>query len=207
MRIAVIGAAALLAACHVSIPGVTQNWPGGGPATVSLDPADWDFRNDTGAHGHPEGPGVSFLWSGEVDYLTTDVSIAATQRAHAVVRLAVASGMPTFVAADGCTPAAMRIMLEVRGDDLRQEDGRWWARLDGPPLQAPADYDLDVSIADLTQWSNVQGHVASDRENQFKGAMANLGAVGITFGGCFFGHGASPQNGTVRLTITEFTVN
>src|ERR1043165_214294 len=187
MRHTAILAALLLAGCHGGgIPGGNTGWPGGGPSTVSMNAADWDFRNDTGAHGHPDA-GPSFIWSGEVDYLTTDVSIAATDRAKATVKI---EGAGNFVAADGCTPAAFGIMLEVRNDDLRQEDGRWWARLQRPPL-GNATYDFDVPITDLTQWSNVQGHVAMDRPDQFNAAMANIGAVGLTFGACSFGHGVT----------------
>src|SRR5689334_11103835 len=104
MRHTAILAALLLAGCGNggSGGGTSGGWPGGGPATVSMNAGDWDFRNDTGAHGHPDA-GPSFLWTSEVDYLTTDVSIAATQSAKATVKIETVSGTPTFVAADGCS--------------------------------------------------------------------------------------------------------
>jgi len=207
--IAFLGVLAL-AACHGGGGGgapAADGWAGGGPSIVSMDIENWNFRYGAGVPQHAQNvPGGGFAFefptSGDIDYLTTNVSIAAKDKAHAVIKIE--GTAPTFTASDGCSPAAMHIMLEVRGDDIRQEDGRWWARLNGPPLGV-GDYTIDVSVTDLSQWSNVQGHVATDRPAQFRGAMANLGAVGITFGACSFGHGVT-ATGSPRMTVTEFSV-
>ena len=208
--LAILGLLILAGCAGVSIPGVGTWWPGGGPATVRMDAAAWDFRYGVGTPAHPAPAPVGFTFqfpaSGEVDYLTTNVSINAKTIAHAVVKVEAVSGTPAFKATDGCTPAAFRIMLEARDDDGRNVDKRWWARLNGPALSAPGNYVMDVSLTDLTQWSNVQGTIATVRPNNFRDAIANLGAVGITFGACAFGHGVSVTGGTARMTVTEFTV-
>jgi hypothetical protein len=201
----------LLAGCGLQVPGLPAGftgWAGGGPSTVSMACGDWDFRYGSGMPAHPSctASGIAFEWTGELDYLTTDVSTAAKDKAHAVIKLEALSGSPVFKASDGGSPAACRIMLEVRNDDMRHEDGRWWARLNGPALSAPGNYVMDVSIADLDQWSNVRGQVASTRANQFRAAMGKLGAVGITCGANSFGHGVSVEGGAVRVTITEVSV-
>lgn len=211
MRVLAALALFALAGCGIAgLPG-TVFWAGGGPAVVSMNPAAWTFRYGSGISGAPQAaPGgfaFTFPTSGDVDYLTTNVTIAAKGIAHAVAKIDALSGAPTFAATDGCTPAAFRIMLEVRNDDGSQEDGRWWARLNGPALSTPGSYVMDVSIADLSQWSNVLGHVATDRPAQFKAAMGNLGAVGFTFGACAFGHGVTVAGGSARMTVTAFAVD
>lgn len=209
-----IAAILILAGCKVggiSLPGAPNpgaTWPGGGPAVVSMAATDWDFRDPTGAHGHPEQAtsGVTFAFVGEVDMLTTDVSIAAKDRVHALVRID-APPTTTFRASEGTCPPTFRIFLEVRFDNLTAnggEDGRWWARLQGQPV-TPGTSVTDVSLTDLSQWSNVQGHIASDRPAEFKATITKLGAVGITFGGCAFAHGVIPS-GEARVTISEFSV-
>jgi hypothetical protein len=192
----------------IVIPGV--GWSGGGPATVSVAASAWDFRYGTGISGHPtqEAAGFSFLFptSGDVDYLTTNVSINAGSHVHCVAKVEAVSGSPMFVASDGGSPATFGVILEVRGDDMVSEDGRWWARVNRGALWAPGNYTFDVPLTDLSRWSNVQGRIASDRPAQFRDAIANLGAVGLTFGAISFGHGVSVSGGTAKMTVTEFSV-
>ncbi len=205
MRHVAIIAALLLAGCGgKSLPGA-EGWAGGGPATVSMNPAAWTCRYASPYQITAAGTGFTLMFPQEIDYLTTNVTIAAKDRVFVKVQIETVSGAPTFTATDGCTPAAFGIMLEVRGDDMRAEDGRWWARLARPALSA-GNYVMDGPLTDLSQWSNVQGHIATDRPAQFKAAVANLGAVGLTFGACAFGHGASVTGGSAKMTVTEFSV-
>ncbi len=205
MRYVVVIVALLLAGCGIkSLPG-SEGWAGGGPSTVSMAAKDWTCRYAAPCALTAASVGFSFVLPQETDYLTTNVAISAKTNARAVVKIEAVSGSPSFTATDGCLPAAFGIMLEVRNDDMRAEDGRWWARLNRVPL-APGNYVMDVSLTDLGQWSNVQGHIATDRPAQFKAAVANLGAVGLTFGACAFGHGVSVTGGSAKMTVTEFTV-
>jgi hypothetical protein len=206
MRYAIILAALLLAGCGgKSLPG-SGGWAGGGPATVSMNPTAWACRYASPCQITAAGTGFTLMFPAEIDYLTTNVSIAAKDRVIVKVQVEAVSGAPTFSATDGCAPATFGIMLEVRNDDMRSEDGRWWSRLGRPALTATMQYVLDIETTDLSQWSNVQGHIATDRPAQFNAAIANLGAVGLTFGACAFGHGVSVNGGSAKMTVTEFTV-
>ncbi len=189
-------------------PGMS--WPGGGPSVVSMDPLDWNFRYGSGISGHPFPAINGFMFAipsaGDVDYLTTDVSINAKEKVSFLVEI-VTTGTPLFRATDGGSPASFGVMLEARNDDLVSQDGRWWSRLHREPLGGGV-FSFELSLTDLDEWSNVLGRTAASRPEAFRAAIANLGAVGFTFGATAFGHGVrvEPGTGTAVFALRQFDV-
>jgi len=104
-------------------------------------------------------------------------------------------------------PAAVRVMVQVRGDDLRQQDGRWWAGNFFYGLnERRGEMRLVIPLAP-EHWSNVLGHSAVTRISQFRSAVERVGNVGLTFGGCsHFGHGVWVSGGEARMFIRDFSI-
>lgn len=210
-RFLLLAVSVFLASCAtVSLPGLPCagcRWAGGGPATVSMLAADWDFRDPRGLTGHPQqGPGgsITFKFDREVDMLTTDVSIAGKDRVRGVFRLE-HDGSTSFRCADGGegqTPPAFGLFIEVANDDLTVAgDGRWWYEAARVALGGPAEYTIEAPFSNLGGWRNAGGKYARDRPAEFRSALARIGALGITFGCVSFAHGVFPQNGTATMTF------
>ena len=74
---------------------------------------------------------------------------------------------------------------------------------------APGAREL-VAPLDPAQWSSVLGKRGTDgaaARHGFEAGLAQLGNVGMTFGGgCFFGHGVFVTGGTARFITTEYVV-
>jgi hypothetical protein len=80
-------------------------------------------------------------------------------------------------------------------------------------------YDLQPTSGDVTmtvpltpdQWSSVYrkvGNLNSSTLAGFQDALANLGDVGMTFGGgCFAGHGVNVSGGTARFVLISYTIS
>jgi len=125
------------------------------------------------------------------------------------------TGVPTFnyvMQADNTCPtsATVRLFLERKDDDFSQEFYRWWSN--------PMVYDLQPTPGDVTmtvpltpdQWSSVYGKVGNlnaTTQAGFQDALANLGNIGMTFGGgCFFGHGVNISGGTARFVLVSYAI-
>ena len=212
-----IAAALVLAVGTVAAANHRQSVPIPRPSPTSsptLDPSKWNIRYSINMPSHPSAaPGGGFMLTfpvnGEIDYLTTSVRMKASVRARITLRVDVVNGVPTFLAhndAGGyCTPAYVRIMLQKRNDDMRQADGRFWTSV--AYQLAPGSSTMDIPLTDKSLWSNVYGQYATTRPSGFARLLADLGNVGVTFGGCGnYGHGVKTKDGTARLTVTEFIV-
>ena len=61
------------------------------------------------------------------------------------------------------------------------------------------------------QWSSVYGKTGNYDATAlagFRDALANLGHIGMTFGGgCFFGHGVNVSGGTARFVLIGYTIS
>jgi hypothetical protein len=99
-------------------------------------------------------------------------------------------------------PAHVRAMLQKRNDDMYERNGRFWANPIAWKLKATnGTVTLNIPLT-IENWSNVSGQ--RDKEG-LQRLLANLGRVGITFGGdCFFGHGVNVSGGTARFIMREF---
>lgn len=107
--------------------------------TLSLDPQRWDFRFGQNMPPHPDYGAFSFIFpgeGGEVDYLTQTVSMAASKRVVVVSQIVAMSGVPVFHAhqdpGGAVSDAYATIMLQRNGDNMVNEDGRWWAQASHP---------------------------------------------------------------------------
>lgn len=101
-----------------------------------------------------------------------------------------------YTPGDGA-PAHATLLLESRGG-LRMWAGRSRVRLDSPGVivvSAPLDW---------RSWTGVYGR--SD-EAAFDGLLANLGSVGVTFGGAnFYGHGVGMAAGAASIRLVSLKV-
>lgn len=98
--------------------------------------------------------------------------------------------------------AQVRPMIEVRGDNMRDDYGRWWAHSDSYVLGSNDNQDITISVPiTVDKWSSVFGH--SDPQ-AFKDSMDNIGQAGVTFGGQFYGHGVKLLTGKARFILKDF---
>jgi hypothetical protein len=103
--------------------------------------------------------------------------------------------------AEHCGPAAVHLYIERKGADVYQDDGkRWWARV-GVPLR-PGECTLTILLGP-ENWSGILGEPAAGNAG-FPNTLANAKRVGMTFGGCHFGHGVYAS--AARFTLLSFEV-
>lgn len=201
-------------------------------ADISMDAARWNIQYSTGVPLHPNshpGGGWHFDFpgpSGSVNYVTTAVIFSARESVRAAIQI---TATPDAVfdwrtnPNNTCDrPAHVRLFLQRAGDDLRaakdagdglraaKEVYRWWSNQIAVRLDEVGSADLAVSLTDPGQWTSVFGKRGNDSSiatTGFLDAIANLAAVGFTFGGgCFYGHGVRMSAGTARFIATEYRV-
>lgn len=85
-------------------------------------------------------------------------------------------------------------------------DRRWWSNPSAIVL-AGGTHTLTVPLQPQ-YWSNANGQFGDTLPAAFTATLANVGRMGVTFGGgCFFGHGVNVSGGTATLTITDYRVS
>lgn len=181
-------------------------------ADVTMNAGSWSFLYGSNMPAHPNAAAFSFTFpttGAEVDYLLTPINRAASVSIVVVSRTDILSGHPVFQDHDTgpCfSPTMATIMIQRQGDNMIAEDGRWWAEGARIPLDHFGAYITTVaSLTNLHTWRNVQGHYANDRPSQFAYAIAHIGNIGLTYGGCAFGHGAWTYGGSAREWINRMT--
>jgi hypothetical protein len=98
-----------------------------------------------------------------------------------------------FKATQGRTPAAVTVMIRKKRDDaLTDANGRFWCGSARIPL-AVGTYRVACPL-DRSAWTNVDGQKPSSEE--WNNTLKNLGEVGVTFGGTFYGHGVRMSSGS-----------
>jgi hypothetical protein len=188
------------------------------PINVSMNAGAWSFLYSptmpTHPTPHPDGWSFDFPAQDGVHYLVQPVTGYVSGSARAKFRVET-TGTPFF---DWRTnpnntcdnPASVRLYLQRRGDDMTaaKEFFRWWSNPVGYTL-APGAAEL-VAPLNPAQWSSVLGKRGTDSAaatQGFEAALADLGNVGMTFGGgCFFGHGVFVTGGTARFIATGYAV-
>jgi hypothetical protein len=108
--------------------------------------------------------------------------------------------------AQGCfTPPSVTLIVQTIADDYTEQDGRWWA---GTTALVNNAGIVVVSVpVEPSRWTNVMGIPGTQRVSQFADSMANLGHVGMTFGGgCNYGHGVQAASGTSTFTLIAYEV-
>lgn len=200
---------------------------------VSLNAGDWQIFHSSGTPSNPtpDGSGwyVDFpatpghLNYVEVPYRTT--AVPHTIRVTYKIEMS-ADAIPYSVDTAGspcrdhnpCTPVAeFHVFMEVPGDDLSTELGRWWYKpgfritnlsndsYDADPWVADGQIHTATIPLDYSLWTSVTGKgSASDFAAFLNGG---IGWVGMTFGGSdFFGHGVAVQSGSVRFIMIDYEV-
>jgi len=189
------------------------------PVAMSLDPARWLIGPNIGGKnyspGMPSQPtaagrGWSFNFPAKdgVHYVTTSLSGPPVGRGEVKVRFSIA-GSGRLVPTQGDPPARMRLFLHRRGDDW-SGDGtyqfyRWWSVSN--VVLAAGKHELAVPLVP-DQWTSVFGKRGDHptAAGQFAAALADLQAVGQTFGGMFAGHGVFAVDGPSRFTLESYEI-
>lgn len=199
----VIMSGALLPACF----GDESKPPPSSAAVVSIsmDASRWVFQH---SHNVPSSPRQSssggwefdFPGSDGVHYLVTPVSGRMPGAVAASMRVEKGTGA-IFRESDPCTDphvAAVRLYFQRRGDDLTtgKQDWRWWS-VDRYLLDDPAG-ELVVPVV-AEKWHQVFGNKGDTRVNEFTAAASDVQVVGLTFGGCFAGHGVYVIDGAAKF--------
>jgi hypothetical protein len=153
-----------------------------------------------------------------VHYVVTPGPLSASNYVNAQVKITL-SGSPEFVYKlepnNTCdNPAKAYFYLQRIGDDMSgqgpMEFYRWWTADDADA------FNLVESVADLTvaltpdKWISVfgkRGDTDATTLTRFQSAIANIGSVGLTFGGgCFRGHGVNVINGGARFNLNSYSI-
>jgi hypothetical protein len=179
---------------------------------VSMEPAAWLILYSPGMPANPSraatgswyfdfpvGPEAAGVAS--VHYVTTRTNGAIANATNLRIEFAIDEhGSPTYqfrLKADNkCDPPAnFSLFIQQQGDTLTAAEPykRWWSA-EMAPLKAGAG-SMTVPLNKDGKWLSVfgeRGDASSAAAAGFAMAKANLGALGLTFGGgCFRGHGVN----------------
>ena len=133
------------------------------------------------------------------------------------VGVTVTSGNPQFTyygEPDGCGRAAnVRFYFQTDTSGKFEETDYWWSNPMSFDLEVlkPSDQTLIAQFSDPAQWSDFNGHFASDPNYTaaFGDAIRDVQFVGLSFGGgCFFENGVGIKAGTGSgsFRLMDFTV-
>lgn len=185
------------------------------PNVVSLDPSQWYIFYSAKMPAHPSSDSAG-AWSfdfpnysdgGHVNYVETPFNSTTTLHNLSVTFL-VENDAAQYVVIDTTDhpPATCRLMIEIQNDTLDNPNGRWWAQASMYDLGSQDNQTLTISIP-LTadQWTNVGGEHDAQA---FAQALANVGWVGVTFGGQYFaGHGVAISSGSAKYVLINYAVD
>lgn len=184
----------------------TISYSPGMPPTPAQEGAGWAFD-------FPQGPAVPGTSS--VHYVTRYVGAALPAAASLSAEVVVTEqGAPVYQyklqPENVCdNPAGFSLFLQRPGDDMtgtgKYEFYRWWSV--GDYKIAPGAGTLTVSLSDPGRWLSVFGKRGDAAPAEFAAAIADVGNIGMTFGGgCFKGHGVNltPGSGTSRFALQGF---
>jgi hypothetical protein len=140
-----------------------------------------------------------------VDYVTrTPMPLSGTL----TLDFTISGDNPSFgiltTATNNCsTPPSVSLLLEHTNDAaLNVMSYRWWAIKDAPIVLGHNVLTVPLTFAN---WADTSGPPPGTAA-EFADALANLGAVGMTFGGgCARGHGLYLNSGSATFTINSFT--
>lgn len=103
----------------------------------------------------------------------------------------------------GDKPSSVSLYFQRVGDNLSYPFYRWYAINLSQELKN-GTYTVHASL-DPSNWVSVYGVSGATAIGDFEAAKANVGAVGMTFGGgSFAGHGVFVPTGTATMTILDW---
>jgi hypothetical protein len=183
-------------------------------AGVGLDPADWRIFFSKNLPNHPSGNGAGG-WqfelrdNREVHYVLrgiTDEVRGAVSDGGSYLEVSMNIECPnscSFKATQGYTPAAITVMIRKTHDDaLTDANGRFWCG-SGRITLAQGTHTVTCPLK-RSAWTNVDGQRPSFEA--WNNMLNNLGEVGVTFGGTFYGHGVRMSNGSAVVSMLKFDV-
>jgi hypothetical protein len=177
----------------------------------------WEIRYSTGVTLSAPTPGQEFSFAfprapGSVHYVTKPATKPAGGAVHARFTIA-ANGGAAFdfhTAPDNIcnAPAAVRLFLQRKSDNMSgsgpYEHYRWWSA--ASTVLKNGAFAMDVALTP-SAWTSVFGKSGDANPQAFAASLADLGNVGVTFGGgCFAGHGVRILGGSAVFTMTRFEV-
>ena len=172
------------------------------PVHPSTAHAGWtfDFPKGTNCSNKYKCPGVH--------YVTTKYAKALPYKSTLTISGEITvTNEPTFnyqlESTNTClSPPNARALIQKENDDLYASNGRFWSNPIAIPL-VPGKFSVTIPL-DIDNWSNVDG---KRDKSGMKTLLANMGRIGLTFGGgCFFGHGINVSGGAAKFTVTNFEV-
>ena len=169
--------------------------------------SDWFILYSKGVGSHPNsdphGWRIDLSGDDEIDYVQRSYGGAFRNQikdgnSRIEIDLGItASADAVWKATQGGAPA-ITAMLRI-GTDLTNANNRLWCKTNRLVI-APGRFTLVVPVA-RDKWSNVDGQTPS---SSAWGTMLNSGQYfGLTFGGTFFGHGVSMDNGSSSITCAR----
>ena len=160
-----------------------KNYSPGMPLHPIADGPTWHFD-------FPQTPG-------SVHYVTRNTFEPGRDMIRMRFRI---EGSAEFKATEGGARAAVRLMIQRRGDTYSWDKAsyRFWS---GPVQLAPGEFVVEEALTP-DRWTNVGGQ--TDPAG-FQELLNDLENVGFTFGGEFAGHGIYVI-GAARFILTEYTL-
>jgi hypothetical protein len=193
----------------------------GMPTRPNAAPVGWQFAFPLAAAGtcpapDTQPPNFNVSRCHHVDYVTAAYTKAITGTSISML-FSVTTGPGTVfdwkTQFENTCPgeATVRLLIEHRNDaSLSQPTYRWWSNPVSFPLAPVMNMTLTVPLTP-DQWSDVNGQFGNTNAQTlagFKAALAQVGAVGMTFGGgCFFGHGVYLDSGSATFNLQSYTIN
>jgi hypothetical protein len=98
------------------------------------------------------------------------------------------------------TPASVRLYFE--GNTTLENYHQWWSNPQAYTLTSLVGHTLTLTVPlDRANWSD-------KNDDDFAAAVANVGAVGVSFGGgCFLPTGVAPTDGTASFVLKSYSVS
>ena len=182
-------------------------------ATATMDSEAWNFLYSPNMPAHPTARDATswefnFPSRNGVHYLVQPVIGRLGTRISARF---VVERDGRLVESDPCegSQAAVRLFFQRRGDDLTagKEFHRWWS-METFLLNTDTKTELTVAL-DPSLWLSVFGKVgnsSAEVTTAFQAATADVQNVGVTFGGCYAGHGVYVVDGPARFIMVRYTL-
>ena len=109
----------------------------------------------------------------------------------------------------GGTPASVRLYFERKFKGPIMNSDQWWSTPQAYFLTSLVGNTLTLTVPlDTANWTDRGFELPSDVPTDFAAAVANVGAVGVSFGGgCFLPTGAFPTDGTASFVLKSYSVS